>query len=130
MKPSCAVMKLRLALGRRPLSRVKIAAAGEPRGQFAHSAAAALPKAPNAIAILAVPLGPEHGEIADLIAVRAEVPRLGDELHLGKHRVLMDDVEERAEPIDFPQFARERAGEIEAKTIDVHLRAPNAAANP
>ena len=42
----------------------------------------------------------------------------------------MNDVEERAEPVDLVQFARERRGEIEAKAVDVHLRDPVAQASP
>ena len=103
---------------------VEIAAAGQSRGQLADRAAVAFPKAPHAVAILAVPLGPEHGKIADLIAVRPEIPRLGDELHLREHRVLVDDIEKRAEAIDLPQLAGERAGEIEAEAIDVHFQHP------
>ena len=104
--------------------REQIAAAGEPRSQLADRAAVAFPETPDTIAILAVPLAPEHGEVADLIAVWSEVPRLGDQLHFGEHRVLLDDVEERAESIDFPELARERTGQIEAKTIDMHLSHP------
>ena len=102
----------------------EIAAAGEPRSELADRAAVAFPEPPDTIAILAVPFAPEHGKIADLITMRSDVPRLGDQLHFGKNRVLLNDIEEGAEPIDFPELTRERAGEIEAKTIDVHLGHP------
>ena len=40
----------------------------------------------------------------------------------------MNDVEERAEPVDLVQLARERRGEVEAEAVDVHLRDPVAQA--
>jgi hypothetical protein len=40
----------------------------------------------------------------------------------------VDDVEERAEPIDFVQLARERARQVEAEPVDVHLEHPVAQA--
>ena len=52
------------------------------------------------VAIPAVPLRPADGEVADLIAAFAQVPWLGDELDLRDDRVLVNDVEERAESID------------------------------
>src|SRR5205085_3154938 len=61
---------------------VEIARAGEPRGELADGAAVSFPEFADAIAVAAVPLGPEHGKIADLIAVRADIPRLSYELHL------------------------------------------------
>ena len=42
----------------------------------------------------------------------------------------MDDVEERAQPVDLVQLAGERAGEVEAEAVDVHLRAPSTAGCP
>ncbi len=40
----------------------------------------------------------------------------------------MDDIEKRAEPVDGMEFARQRRGEVEAKTVDVHLQYPIAQA--
>ena len=40
----------------------------------------------------------------------------------------MNDVEERAELVDLVQLARQRAGEIEAEAVDVHLDDPVAQA--
>ena len=33
--------------------------------------------------------------------------------------ILVDDVEERREPVDFVELARERGGEIEPEAVDV-----------
>ena len=107
---------------------VEVAAAGQPRGELGGGAAVALPEAADAVAVLAVPLGPEHREVADLVAARAEVPRLGDQLDLREDRVLVDDVEERAQPVDLVQLAGQRAGQVEAEAVDVHLGDPVAQA--
>ena len=40
----------------------------------------------------------------------------------------MDDVEERAQPVHFVQFARQGCGQIESETVDVHLQHPVAKA--
>ena len=69
-------------------------------------------------------------EVADLVAAVADVPRLGDQLHLREHRILVDDVEERAEPVDVVQLARQRRREVEAEAVDVHLGAPSSAGSP
>ena len=70
----------------------------------------------------------QHGEVADLVAARAHVPRLGDQLHLREDRVLVDDVEEGAQLVDVVQLAGQGAGQIEAETVDVHLGHPVAQA--
>ena len=75
---------------------VEVAGAREPRGEVGDFRLAA-PEVAHRVAVDAVPLRPEHGEVADLVPARADVPRLGDELHLREHGVLVDDVEERAE---------------------------------
>ena len=112
----------------RPLVLVQVARAGEPRGELGQLAAVALPEAPHGVAVLAVPLGPQRREVADLVAARADVPRLGDQLHLREDRVLVDDVEEGAQPVDLVQLAGQRAGQIEAEAVDVHLQHPVAQA--
>jgi hypothetical protein len=60
-------------------------------------------------------------EVADLVAALADVPRLGDELHLGDDRVLVDQVEERRQPVDLVELAGQRRGEVEPEAVDVHL---------
>ena len=49
-------------------------------------------------------------------------------LDLGDHGVLVDDVEERAQPVDVGQLARQRRGQVEAEAVDVHLLDPVAQA--
>ena len=81
--------------------------------------ACAAPEVAHRVAVDAVPLRPEHREVADLVAARPDVPRLGDQLHLREHRVLVDRVEERREAVDLVELARERRGEIEAEAVDM-----------
>ena len=59
------------------------------------------------------------GKLPDLVSAGPDVPRLGDQLHLGEDRVLVDDVEERRESIDLVELARERGREVEAEAVDV-----------
>ncbi len=107
---------------------VQVAAARQPRRQLRHAPIVSPPEAADGVAVLAVPLRPLGGEVADLVAALAEVPGLGDELDLRQHRVLVNDVEERAQLVDRVQLARERAREVEAEAVDVHLEDPVAQA--
>src|SRR4051812_18846913 len=86
---------------------IKVARTTDPRGEFRGHAAIALPESADCVAILAVPLGPQDRKVTDLIATFAQIPRFGDELYLAEHGILMNDVKERAQLIDFVQFASE-----------------------
>jgi hypothetical protein len=108
--------------------RVEVAAPAKPGRKFRHDATVPFPEPPYRVAVLAVPLRPQHRKVPDLIPALAEVPRLGDQLHLRDDRVLVDDVEERAELVHGLQLPRERAREIEAEPIHVHLQHPVAEA--
>ena len=84
----------------------------------------ATPEVADGVAVVAVPLGPLGREVADLVAARTDVPRLGDQLDLADHRVLLDEVEERGQPVDVVELARERRGEVEPEPVHVHLDDP------
>ena len=101
---------------------VQVCAAGEAVRKLAERLVFAAPVVARGVAVLAVPLAPPHGEVADLVAAVAEVPWLGDQLHSLQRRVLMHDVEERGQTVDVVQLAGERRGEIESEPVDVHLR--------
>ena len=107
---------------------VEVAGAGEAEGQLGHLAPVPLPVAPDGIAILAVPFRPSRREVPDLIAPLAQVPRLGDQLDLRDHRVLVDHVEEGGQPVDVVQLPGEGRREVEAEAVDVHLEHPVAQA--
>src|SRR5205814_8645335 len=93
---------------------VEIGRAAEAGREF-RNAAVPSPEVAHGVAVDPVPLGPEDREIADLVTAGPDVPRFGDQLHLGQHRILVDDVEERGEAIDVVELAGERRGEVEAK---------------
>ena len=63
-----------------------------------------------------------------MVAAFANIPRFGDQLDIGQHRILMDNVEERRQPVDGVQFPRQRRGQVEAEAIDMHLQHPVAQA--
>ena len=69
-------------------------------------------------------------EVPDLVAARPNVPRLGDQLHLGEDRVLVDDVEEAGQAVDVVELARQGGSEIEAEAVDVALVDPGSAGSP
>ncbi len=80
---------------------VKIAGSGDAIRQIPHDSSVTLPIRAHSIAIAIVPFRPTHGKISDLISSFAEVPRLGNQLYLGEHGILMDDVEECPQAINF-----------------------------
>ena len=111
--------------GERAAARVlvEVGGAGEPRGEVAERGLAA-PEVADGVAVVAVPLGPLGREAADLVAAGADVPRLGDQLHLADHRVLLHHLEEGGELVDVVELAGEGRGEVEAEAVDVHLGDP------
>ena len=111
-----------------PALRVEVAAAGQAAGELRHLPAVAAPELAHRVAVAAVPLGPAGREVAHLVSALAEVPGFGNQLHLRQHGVLLDDVEERAQLVDLEELARQRAGEVEAEAVDVHVDDPVAQA--
>src|SRR5437764_12441302 len=103
---------------------VKLAGAREPIAELGPTGLCATPKVAHGVAVLAVPLGPQWRELADEVAARSEVPRLGDQLDARQHRVLLDDVEERRQLVDVVEAARERGSKVEPEPIDVHFGDP------
>ncbi len=103
---------------------VQVAGAGQPGRQFAGEAAVTLPERAHAVSVDAVPLGPAHREVPHHVAAGAHVPRLGDQFHLRQHRVLVDDVEERPQPVHLVKLPGQGARQVEPEPVDVHLRGP------
>ena len=50
------------------------------RGEIGDETLVTLPKAPHCVAVLPIPLRPARRKIAQLVAVRTEIPRLGNQL--------------------------------------------------
>ena len=107
---------------------IEIGAAREAERELGERLIGAAPEIADGVAVLAVPLRPERRKVADLIPALADVPRLGDELDLADHGILLDQIEEGRQPVDVVQLARERRGEIEAEAVDVHVVDPVAQA--
>src|SRR5262249_45976143 len=107
-----------------PVALVQIARAGETEAEIAHLTALAFPERAERVAVTPVPLGPAHRKVPDVVAALADVPGLGDELHLRDDRILMDDREEARELVDLVEAPGEGRGEIEAEAVDVHLLDP------
>ncbi len=116
--------KIYAGIGTASAVGVKIAGSGEAVRQVADRPGIALPIRADSIAVTIVPLRPAHGKISYLISTLAQVPRLGNQFHLGKHGVLMDDVEKRSQTIDFVKLAGQSRSKIEAEAIDVHIQHP------
>jgi len=84
------------------IMQIQVAAACEARRQLADCRAVSFPKSPHAITVSTIPLAPEDRKIPDLVSIRPQIPRLGNELHLRQDRILVNDVKERSETIDIP----------------------------
>src|SRR4051794_23964103 len=92
-------------VGLAAIALVEIAGACEALRQFRDQTAMAFPEAPNAVAVLAVPLAPEDREVPDLVTALAHIPRLGNQFYLRQNWILVNDVEEGAEAVDGMEFA-------------------------
>ena len=103
---------------------VEVGGAGEAGGELAEAGWLAAPEVAHGVAVLAVPFRPQGGEAADLVAALADVPGLGDQLDLGDDRVLVDQVEERREPVDLVELPGQGGGQVEPEPVDVHLGDP------
>src|SRR5687767_1573624 len=80
------------------------------------------------VAELVVPLGPARRKTADLVAARAAVPGLGDQLDLGEARVLHHRLHEAVVRVEAAWLARQDGAQVEAEAVDVHLLGPVAQA--
>ena len=107
-----------------PGPSVQVGAAGQPVGEVGQGPVGAAPVVPDRVPIAAVPLRPQGREVAHLVAALAEVPGLGDELDLAHHRVHLDQVEERRQPVDLVELAGQAGGEVEPEAVHVHLAHP------
>ena len=94
VKPSCAARKLTEEVAGRPSWSNLSAEPEMPHGELAGHVAVAPPEAAHLVAELVVPFEEGRREGAELVAARAHVPGLGDELDPAQHRVLPDRLEE------------------------------------
>jgi hypothetical protein len=59
-----------------------------------------------------------------LVPPLAQIPGLSDQFDLGEHRVLVNDIEKRAEFVHLVELPGQGAGQIETKPVDVHFQDP------
>ena len=111
-------------VGSTALCLVQVRGPGQARGQLPEPPRGAAPDVAHAVAVATVPFRPQRREVADLVAAFADVPGLCDELHLADDRVLLDEIEERAEAVDVVQLPGECRREVETESVDVHLLDP------
>ena len=104
---------LKAVTGRRPAARQLATPHGSPQPELPHS----VPKA-------VVPFREARRKSAQLVAVRPQVPRLGDQLRPSQHRILQERREERRSRIELAVRAGEHGSEIEAKAVHPHLPGP------
>ena len=82
------------------------------------------PEIPHGIAILPIPLRPEQGEVAHLVASFPQIPGFGNQFDGGQHRILVNDIEEGGQAIHLVEFPGQGRGQVEAKAVHVHLQHP------
>ena len=81
---------------------------GQALSEFAYTVSVSSPEVPYVIAEPVVPFAPAVAEPAKLIAVRSEIPRLGDHLDLAQHRILTDRDLERVVLVDVMALVRSK----------------------
>src|SRR5262249_8910354 len=90
-----------------------------PRRQLSDEPALAGPVAPQCAAEGIVPFRPIGGEGAQPVALRTDVPGLGDELHLCEDRVALDRLEKLRMRVKAIRAARERGRKIKPEAVHV-----------
>ena len=113
--------------GRRPATVAveDVGRSGQPLTHLRDPVAVASPEVPDVVAEPVVPLAPVATEAADLVAVRAEVPRLGDDLDPAQHRIVAEQLQERVVQVDLVLLvADQRRHQVEAEAVHAHLGDP------
>ena len=111
--------------GAPPGPPVQVGGAGEPGRELTQSHRLAAPEVAHAVAVLAVPLTPQRREPAQVVTVQlADIPGLSDQLGLGHHRILGDQVEEGGRVVEAAFLPGQGRGEVEPEPVHVHLGQP------
>ena len=111
-----------------PAAAVEFPCRGGQAGRHLGRGRLRLPEGAGGVAELVVPLRPARRELADLVAAGADIPRFGDQLHAGQHRVLPAGVQEAAALVEAVVLPRQDGGQVEAEPVHVHLAHPIAQA--
>ena len=102
----------------------QVARSGKARCKLRALLGVPAPEAADAVAKAVVPFGKSRRMVTELIAARANVPRLGNQLYALEDRVLSQCVEEARARIEAVGLTAERDAEIEPKAVDMILRHP------
>ena len=102
---------------------VDVARAGDAACQFGDHPLVAAPEAAQAVPVRTVPLRPALREPPELVTVRADVPRLCDQLDLGKNGVLLHHLEEGA-CLPLLVAPHEHRCQVETEPVHVHVGHP------
>ena len=97
--------------------REDVGRAGEARRQLADASRLAAPEPAHRVAIVVVPFAPAGRELPETIAARPDIPRLGNELQLAQHGILLDGLEQRRRGVETVGAPAERGREVEAKSV-------------
>ena len=103
---------------------IEVGAARQAIRDLAGSTFVAFPKTSDFITVLPVPFRPQHRKISDLIPAFADIPWLGDQFHLRKDRVLVNDVEKCVQFVHALVIARQSGCEVKSETVHVHVVYP------
>src|SRR5690554_6464272 len=76
---------------------IEVRAPGKARSKLTEHTDGATPVVANTVAVFPVPFRPAGWKISNLITALAYVPQFSDEFYLRDHRILVDDIEKRAE---------------------------------
>ena len=107
-----------------PAMTVHVARSRNPECQIAQTAFVTAPKFAHIVAELVVPFAPARRKASMPISVRAKIPRFSNQLHAGQNRVLLNAGEERRLGREFLLRSRQTDGEVEAKTVNMHVVDP------
>lgn len=64
------------------------------------------------------------GKLPSLVATFADVSRLGGQLDLAEHRILLHQIEERAQSVDIVESMGHPGRQVEPELVDVHFEHP------
>ena len=112
---------------RRPTLETRRTAQHVP-GKVAVCAAVPAPEGARRVAVFVVPLRPPVREVAKLVAMGSDVPRLGDQLDGGQDGVGLDRFQQRCVRVEAASHAAQCGGEVEAETVHAVMRHPMAQA--
>src|SRR3546814_3732734 len=98
----------------------QVGRSGETRCHFRQHAVVALPILSDGVPKLVVQLLPAGRKVAELVAARTDVPRLGDQLHAAEDGILPHRVQKTTALIEAVRLARQRGGQVEAERSEEH----------